>query len=144
MIKQDLVIDIGDDKYTIGRVDAIEQFHLFRRLGPVLATMGMEMFRLLSGSASGQVMSKTDWIVVAAPLVGEVAKMDQADVDYLIQHSLCVVRRRQGDAWAPLLDAQGGLMFADMGMVTMLRLILEVLRHNLGDFFPVPQAGASS
>lgn len=130
--------------YLVGNINGVEQFHLFRRLAPMVATMGVQMFQLLSGKQAAQEMSKTDWMLLAAPLVGEMAKMPQEDVDYIIQNSLKVVRRREGDAWAPLLNVQGQLMFQNLGMVAMLRIILEVLRHNLDDFFVEPQDEQSS
>lgn len=130
--------------YSVGNINGVDQFHLFRRLAPMVATMGVQMFQLLSGKQAAEGMSKTDWMLLAAPLVGEMAKMPQEDVDYIIQNSLKVVRRRDGDAWAPLLNAQGQLMFQNLGMVAMLRIILEVLRHNLDDFFVEPQDEESS
>lgn len=143
-MKSEAKFEFGGTVYTIGVINGVEQFHLFRRLAPVVATMGVEMFRLLSSKQDARDMSKTDWMILAAPIIGELAKMPQEDVDYLIQNSLKVVRRLDGELWAPLLNPQGQLMYQNLGMVTMLRLIMEVLRHNLDDFFVEPQGEQSS
>lgn len=131
--------------YIIGRVDAIEQFHLFRRLTPLISSMGVEMFKLLTGGKDVASMTRTDWMVVAAPLLGEMAKMPQEDVNYLISGCLRVVRIKDGAVVAPVFNDQAGVLLRqDLGMPTMLRLIIEVLRHNMSDFFPMPQDAASS
>jgi hypothetical protein len=144
MIKQEAIVPFGDDTYSIGTVDAIEQFHIFRRLAPLVATMGVEMFKMLSGNVNPSELGKADWMVMAAPMVGELAKMPQDDVNYLIMNTLKVVRKKDGDRWAPLLNPQGQMMYSDIGMFAMLRLIIEVLRHNMSDFFPVGLGEASS
>lgn len=131
--------------YLIGTVDAIEQFHLFRRLTPLVSAMGLEMFKLLTGGKDTSTMSKTDWIVVAAPILGEMAKMPQDDVNYLIAGTLRVVRIKEGSVVAPVYHQESNtLMRQDLGMPTMLRLMVEVLRHNMADFFPMPPDAANS
>lgn len=138
-MKTETEFEFGGDAYRIGVINAEEQFHIFRRLAPMVATMGVEMLRLLSNKQDTAAMSKTDWMLAVAPLIGEMARMPQEDVDYVIKHSLKVVRRRDGDMWAPLLNAAGAFMYQNLSMPAMLRLIFEVLRHNLDDFFPEPQ-----
>lgn len=143
-MKTETEFEFGGEAYRIGVINAEEQFHIFRRLAPMVATMGVEMLRLLSRQQDTAEMSKTDWMVTVAPVIGEMARMPQEDVDYVIKHSLKVVRRRDGDMWAPLLNASGSLMYQNLSMPAMLRLIFEVLRHNLDDFFPEPQDGPAS
>lgn len=135
-MKMEADFDFAGESYRIGVINAEEQFHIFRRLAPMVATMGVEMLRLLSNQQDTKEMSKTDWMLAVAPMIGEMARMPQEDVDYVIKHSLRVVKRRDGDIYAPLMNAQGSLMYQNLGMPSMLRLIFEVLRHNLDDFFP--------
>lgn len=137
MIKSEAEFEFGDRVYKIGLLDVFEQFHVSRRLTPVLAAGGLAMFKALSEQQkAGQGLGPTDWLLMMAPMAEVLAKMPQEDADYVLHTCLKVVRVKAADKWSVLLTGGGALLIADLGLPATLRLVVEVLQHNLGDFFP--------
>lgn len=126
-------ITINDQLYMLGKLDAIRQFHIARRLAPALLALGAAALDVLKRGGG-----LTDAAAVASigPLVEVVAGMSDADSEYVLRSCLAVVSRKSGDGWAPVHNAQGGLMFADIDISVMLRLAFAVIRDNLGNFMP--------
>ena len=143
-MKQDTIFEYDGKQYSIGSTDAMEQFHIFRRMLPVLNALGVGAMQLLMDGQEASKVDKTQWVLMAMPALAELSKMPQVDVDYVIFSSLKHIRRKEGDSWASLITSQGGFMFADLKMFCMLRLVMEFLRHNLGDFFDLLQAEVTS
>lgn len=136
-------LTIGDNIYTAGKLDAIRQFHVARRLAPALIALGASAVDVLK---RGGDLSDAAAVAAIGPLVEVVAQMSDADSEYVLKTCLSVVSRRSGDGWAPVQNAQGGLMFQDIDITVMLRLAFEVVRGNLGNFMPAlpdPIAGAT-
>lgn len=123
-------IKVGDHLYRIGRLDARKQFHVARRLAPVLAG--------LSGSAG-----KTSGGLVAQlmPIADALSKMADEDVDYVLDTCLAVCQRaQQGGQYAAVTVANGGLMFQDIDMAQMIKLTVAVIQGNMAGFFDAAPA----
>lgn len=120
---------IGANSYRITKMTAMSQFHVSRRLGPILATMGISL-QTLSGGFKPDVM---DFAAVLGPATAVMAKMTDEDANYIIFNCLSVVTRKQGDGWAAV-STDSGLMFDDIEMPEMIRLVVDVLHFNLGNF----------
>ena len=119
------IVEINGQSYRIGRLDAKKQFHVARRLAPLLAGLG----GALKGEAKG-------FAEMVSPIAEALAKMSDEDSDYVIDTCLAVVARQQGSDWAGVMARNGGLMFQDIDLPAMLRLAVAVIQHNLGSFFP--------
>jgi len=119
-------VTINNQNYRIGRLSALAQFHVSRRLGPVLAVTGSSLAGLKNAS-------DLDFADILEPIMGIVASMPDADVDYILFTCLSVVTKQQGDAWAPV-SVGNRLMFEDLDMPDMLRLVFQCLKENLGNF----------
>jgi hypothetical protein len=110
---------INGSEYRSGKLDAKKQFHLARRLGPVLAK--------LPGVAESEIFSA---------VAEEIAGMSDENCDYILDTCMSVVKRQQGDAWAPIFNARAGVMqFDDIDMATMLQIARHVIEENLAGFF---------
>lgn len=143
-MKPDIEVPVGQHLYRIGQLSAMEQFHISRRLGPLLTAMGGEVFKLLRGRQEGEKLDIADFAGVAGPVALVLSKMSDEESEYIINTCLKVVKREQQGAWAPILTATGLPLFADINMVGMVRLTHEVVKANLGDFFPTAPDEASS
>jgi hypothetical protein len=131
--------ELNGAAYTSGRLDAMKQFHVTRRLLPILAEMGMSasmLAQLREEEATGGIVG------VMGPVMDIISKMPDEDVEYIVRTCLAVVKRQQGEAWAPVQAANGHLMFADIDMTVMIRLTIEVLKGNLEGFFGTPPSAA--
>lgn len=117
-------LELDGHTYRIGKLDARAQFHIVRRLAPVLG----ELAPALQGGKGG---------LDALPLIATaVAKLSDADADYCIFGLLKVVHRKQpnGLGWGPVAT-ENLLMYDDIGMTQMLKLAWESLMFNMSGFF---------
>lgn len=117
--------EIKGERYSVSKMDAFKQFHVSRRLAPVLSG--------LAASAAG---GKTDFSAFLQPIAEAVAAMPDADCDYVLHACLAVTRRKQGDAWVPVYNAGNkALMFDDIDLAAMLTIATKAIEENLGGFF---------
>lgn len=128
-------IEVKGITYSVGKLNALTQFHISRRVAPILASMGISLAALKAGAK----ISVEDMAVSLGPVSEVLANMSDEHVEYIIATTLAVVRRKQStDAqgkatWAPV--ARGAqLMFDDIDMAAMLRLVVAVLQENLANF----------
>lgn len=134
-------IPVNGHKYRVGKLNVMEQFHVGRKLGPLLATLGLSLATLQASVD----FDLNDF----APVMGHVSKllaeMPQADADYIIFTCLSVVSREQpGATRAAPVCVEGQMMFADFDLPTMMRLVVEVLKDNLGNFLKEPSGETNS
>lgn len=111
-------------EYRAGRIDARKQFHIVRRLAPVLSELA---------PAAGK---PTAGVEVLTPLANAIAKLTDSDADYVIFGLLDCVKRKQdaGLGWAAV-NTGTQLMFEDIDMPVMLQLAWQALKVNLSGFF---------
>lgn len=137
-------IEVNGRTYSIGQLDARAQFHVSRRIAPILASMGISLATLRAGATINLDQLATS----LGPVSEVVANMSDETVDYIIATCFSVVSRKQDEVagkaqWAPA--ARGAqMMFADINMPTMLRIVVAVLQENLMDFLQEPAAQGTS
>ena len=124
-------ITIKEKTYRAGRMDARRQFHVVRRLAPIIS--GLTDLAAL----------KSDPMAALGPIAEALAAMKDEDADYILNACLEVTERQQpAGGWAKVMR-QGSLMFEDLDMADMLRLAGVALVENLGGFFDgLPQRSA--
>ncbi len=113
--------EIGEFAYRAGKMDAMTQFQVTRKLAPVLAS-----FKDVDNDTG-------DFI----PVAEAIAKLDDAVVEYVIACCLAVVSRKQlnGTGWAAIWDGRAKRpMFEDIDMSIMLNIVRRVLQGNIGSF----------
>lgn len=111
--------------YKAGKLDAMRQFHVMRRLAPLLPEL-----------AGAGIRPGGDPMTVLEPLARIVSTMTDADVEYVLHSCLAVVDRQQtGGAWAKVQASPGVLQFQDIDMTAMLAIAWQVLQHNMSGFF---------
>ena len=132
---------LGAQAYRVGRLSAKQQLHVFRRLGPILAAVGKPVGDMVKGYGSLKAAEDSgagNLSELLAPVMNELSRMPDADVDYIIDTCLAVCSRLEGERYAPMMR-QGVLVFQDIDMVIMVRLAIEVIKDNIGNFFSTPR-----
>lgn len=126
--------EINGQQYRTGKLNAIQQFHVARRLAPALWAMGAA-----AAGAELTDLSDAGALMKLGPVAEALAKMSDADTEYILKTCMSVVARQQGQGWAAV-QAQNGsaLMFEDIDLPVMMRLTFVVVQENLGNFFPEP------
>jgi hypothetical protein len=115
--------EINGQQYRSGKLNARQQFHIARRLAPVL------------GGLATASQGKTDtFATFLQPIADAIAGMSDADCDYVLDNCLAVVQRQQGSSWANIF-VNKAQMFDDIDMGVMLQIASKVITENLGGFF---------
>ena len=119
--------EINGHTYAIGKMDARRQFHVARRLAPVM--MGLM-------KASGQ--EKADFVTTVGPLAEAVSGLSDEDCDYVLDSCLDVVSRLDEKAGGkPIKIVRGGVLaYQDITMPEIIQLAVAVIQDNLSGFFP--------
>lgn len=137
--------DIYGHKYRIGALNAMQQFHVMRRLYAVSSAMGEGFSKLqekggaaaLESQLSGETSRTVDILEIVQPLLRAVGQMRDEDAEYVFGTCLAVVERQMPGAtgWARVQSSPGQMMFDDIAMPQMLALTWHVLRVNVSGFF---------
>lgn len=127
--------EIDNHSYRVGKLDVLQQLHLARRLAPMLAVMGVTAHQLMQGDTKEGI---DGFMPLLAPITEIVARMTDEEANYIIFRCLAVVERAipisASEVKYQHVSVQEQLMFQDMDMGTMLRLVVEVVKVNLGGF----------
>lgn len=124
-------VAIGDKVYLIGKMNATDQFHVFRRVMPLLAPI-LESIR--SGIGFGPLM--------LVKISEDIAKLSDEQLNYVINACMSVVEVQT--AGKPLkLIVNGRQMFGDMDLPVMLQITWAVLMENFKPFLTGLLAGPS-
>lgn len=131
----------GSHTYRAANIDARKQFHIVRRLAPLLGGLGPALGKMESLKKEGfkaADISASDMESVLPAITGALSGMDDDTADYVIFGLLAAIHRQepQGLGWAPVAPS-GSLMYQDITMPQMLTLAGRALVANLGDFFVV-------
>lgn len=151
-------VEIGQHKYQLGRLNAFDQFHVWRRVGPLMTELQKGIAAIPDdlraaaaegeaaageGDGDGQVTSEADdetgaqmLMAVIGPVIETLSKMTDADCEYVIKKCLAKVTMQNPDGrWVPVMS-HGMFMFENiMDMQVMMRLTIAMIRENLSGFF---------
>lgn len=138
-------VEIGGQRYRTQKLDAFKQFHLFRKLMPVLSGMGATFSDLPDSAPGGDMTADTRFWSAMGPAATAIAEMSQQDSEFILKTCLQACSRWNGNNWVRITAANGDLMFDDIDMMGMLQLSFEVMKDNLGNFLtgPLPNGSES-
>lgn len=109
---------IDGETYRTGQLNAKEQFHVARRLAPIVASFSNQ-------GSSGFI----------GALAMAVSKLPDDDIDYVMRVTMKTVTRKVADRWANVWNlAADQPQFSDMNASTLLQLVIAVVQDNLGSF----------
>lgn len=130
---------ISGQKYRIGDLTPKEQFHVARRIAPIISDIAGAAVAALRapGALDPDKMTEEAIGALLVSFAGGLGKMKNDEADYVIDTCLSACTRDQGNGqWAPVAGRQGGMMFADIKLPEMVQLVVAVVQENLGGFFP--------
>jgi len=124
-------IELNGHEYSLGRMSAMQQFHVSRRIAPIIPAL-IPVFLRFRESGKAPTEDLEGMAVALQPLADGLAALKDEDAEYVIGACLSVVQRKQPTGWARVWN--GGLMFDDMDLATILPLVVQVITANLGPF----------
>ncbi|MEA1228765.1 hypothetical protein ODQ17_05260 [Acinetobacter sp. IRS14] len=133
-------MEINGIEYTIGRLNAVDQFHVSRKVAPIVPKLMPIIAEVAKGDLAKAIDSidggkrgdLTDLQPLAdslSPLMEAFAQMPDEDVNYIIFKCLSVAKR--GGA---VVCRNNTIMFDDIDMTQLLPLVIATIRVNLGNF----------
>lgn len=130
-------VTIGASTYRVNGIDAWTQFHIVRRLFPILAALAgaAKDARPPSALSAGQAELSENSVAMAgvAAMAGVLSTMKDDDCDFVIRACLKACQKRQGDAWSQMLNANGHMMFGEATSLSdLLQLTSAVLQRQEG------------
>ena len=134
------LITIGEHDYTIGRLNALDQFHVSRKIAPIVPTLMPIISEVAKGDLSktiesielgdnNELGSLEPLAQALEPFMEAFAKMPEDDVNYIIHKCLSVVKRGSS-----IVCRGQSIMFDDLDMGQILPLVVAVIRVSLGNF----------
>lgn len=138
----DREFDIGGRKFKLCKIDAFKQFHIVRRIGPIMsellpavASMAKQKgARKLSDAESLEQAGK-----VFAPIMNGLSKLSDEDADRVLFGLLSSVEVQQSAGnWAKV-STDSMLMMQDMDLPTLVQAAGKAFMYNLGSFISAPQ-----
>lgn len=123
-------VQVNGQTYRIGTMNAREQFHIVRRMLPLVG----ELLPVIKAGQGSDL--KALGLEVLPPLAAALAKLTDADADYCLFGLLKAVQRQQpnGMGWGPVCTG-ALLMYADISLPAMLQLAGHAFTANMAGFF---------
>ena len=147
---------INGTTYRIGKMDTLSQFHVGRKLAPLMVAL-LEGFKnnrpkavaTFPETGNGHqppeevaedpeasdrflaLLSESDFLTA-------LASMSVEDSEFCIKSCLKVVQVQQGSLYSSLMTKSGVFCF-EVDLSTMLSLTFQVLQENIGSFFTIGQ-----
>ncbi|WP_376746308.1 phage tail assembly chaperone [Acinetobacter schindleri] len=144
------IIPIGGHDYTIGRLNALDQLHVSRKIAPIIPNIMPILTEVAKGDLEKVIESieadenaELEGLEPLAkalePFMEAIAKIPEEDVNYVIYKCLSVVKRN-----GAVVCRGESIMFDDLDMNHLLPLTVAVIRTNLGNFIQGLLTKASS
>lgn len=116
-------VSINGHEYSIGKLSAFDQFHVARRLAPLLAAAAGGL-----GPNGKPAAEELDPSAILAAL----SAIKDEDVEFIFNTCLKAAERRQSGAWAKV-RRDGTTMF-ELSLPELLQVCAKVFEVNLGNF----------
>lgn len=138
---------IAGQEYHIGRLNALDQLHVSRKIAPIIPSLmpiftefakgdlnktieALEELKEGENLGAGNDLQGLDGLANAlAPLMDVFAQMPEGDVDYIVHKCLAVVKRN-----GAAVCRGTSIMFDDIDLTQIMPLVIAVVRINLGNF----------
>lgn len=132
---------IGARQFKLRKIHAMKQYHIVRRIAPILAEflpVIQDIVKLSKDKGDVNEAQKFEQIaLLAAPLLRGLSKLSDKDSDHVLYGLLTAVEMQQdGMGWARLSTGEQ-LMFDDLSLPILLQAAGRSFLYNLSDFFDV-------
>jgi hypothetical protein len=130
--------EFAGHKFKMNKINALIQFHIVRRIGPLLADLMPAMSKISKVKADA--MSEEEKILefarIAQPLMNGLAQLSDKDSEYVLFRLLTAVEIFQPtfNSWARVAS-DSGIMMQDIELPILMQAAGRSLAFNLKGFF---------
>lgn len=135
----DVSFEIGVRKFQVRKINALKQFHVVRRVAPLLADLipAMKGFAKEDDSKLTEEQKFDRMAKVVAPIMTGLSKLSDQDSEFVLFSLLEASEMQQSSGnWAQIAK-NGNLMIQDLELPTLLQIAGRAFGHNLSGFFAV-------
>jgi len=130
--------EIGSRRFKLNKIDAFKQFHIVRRIAPILAYL-LPALKDVQGVSANAELSESEkldqFAKIAAPLMNGLSKLSDVDADKVLYGLLSSVEVQQATGnWAKVAN-ESMLMMNDMELPILLQIAGRAFMFNLSGFF---------
>lgn len=128
---------IGERNFKLNKINALKQFHIARRIAPILADIlpamsDIQRVTKLEGLSESQKLD--EFAKIAAPFMNGISKLSDADADKVLYGLLSSVEMQQSIGWAKV-STETMLMIQDLELPQLLQIAGRAFAYNLSGFF---------
>jgi hypothetical protein len=130
---KNMEIELNGYTYRIGKLNAMDQFHVSRRIAPIIPTLIPVFLKLAQGGGlTGNLSALGDAL---QPFAEGISTMSDEASEFVLSTCLSVVHRQTGQTWAPVWSRQHkASMFEDMDLSVLLNLAIRVIKDSMEPF----------
>lgn len=138
--------ELGGRKFKLGRMDAFKQFHIARRVAPLLSDLVPVLGGFANQKKPVEKMSeqeKLDMVAkFASPIMAALSKLSDEDSDKVLKGLLASVEMQQDSGnWAYIVR-DNVVMINDLDLPVMLQVAGRAFMFNIGGFFSALPQGS--
>lgn len=128
--------EIGTRKFKLSKINAFKQFHIVRRIAPILAELlpAVQLSKAKEGASESEKLEELS--KMATPMMMGLSKLSDEDANYVLFGLLSAVELQQEKGnWARVATESAGLMIQDLELPEMIQIAGKAFMYNLSGFF---------
>jgi hypothetical protein len=131
--------EYGGHEYRIGKLSAFQQFHVSRKISPLIPPLIPVFMKVKSSGKSGSLTADLGSLhELLQPFADGLAGMQDEAAEYVISTCLSTLKRKDPESghWAAVWNQSGKVfMFADLNDLSgTIPLTIRVIQDSLGPF----------
>ena len=139
----DSSFEINGKQFKLSKINALKQFHIVRKIGPILSDMVPVLQKIAKENTESK--SESEKLESAGELAGPImlglSRLSDKDAEFVLFNLLAAVEMNQGSNWARISNGEV-LMFDNLDMPTMLNAAGRAFMFNMSGFFAALQRGS--
>lgn len=142
----DREFEIAGKKFKLNKIDALKQFHIVRRITPILSELLPALTSLAKGNKSPESLSQAKQMEyfskIAAPIMNGLSKLTDEDADRVLFGLLSSVEIQQSAGNWARLATDSSLMFQDLELPVLIQGAGRAFAYNMAGFFAALPQGS--
>ncbi len=130
--------ELNGKSFKLSKVDAFKQFHIVRRIAPILSDM-IPLMKSMQKVSKADELSESEkldqFAEIAAPLMTGLSRLSDADADYVLYGLLSAVEMKQDIGNYAKVVNGSMLMIQTLDLPILLQLAGRAFMFNLSGFF---------
>lgn len=131
--------EIGGRKFKVGKINAFKQFHIVRRIAPILAELlpAMREIQKIQKGDKTESQKFEEAAQILGPLLMGFSKLNDEDSEKVLFGLLSAAEMQQaGGSWARVCT-ESMLMIQDLELPQLMQIAGRAFMFNLSGFFTV-------